>query len=675
MSTTDPWANEPPVVEDAHTEGDAADAIERAFIPPGGARLETRDGDTGPVWRFKEARKGDDYDDPTEDEFFRDGSLTRALVRESIQNALDAELEPGVPVCVRFRLGASNRTALPAWLFDGLSDHLGASSGADEPAEKLCPWLLVEDFNTVGLTGDPYLDDPKWSDNPEEKNHYFYFWRNTGRTNKTSDERGSWGIGKAVYQSASRTRSFYGLTVRHDDGAVLLRGKSVLENHHIEGQRYFPRGHFGQFKEDPEEANFALPIVNATLLDEFCETFDSKRKGRSGLSVVVPWLDEGFDNWTVDDLALSVCEQYVVPITAGQLIVEVVDDERVISIDRESIAAVIHDELLRVDAQKRLELTDLIKFATWAIDLPRDRHLVLNRPPADKNTHWSDDLIPKDVLDKAREQFDSGKPLAIRCGVKASPKKGASEICWFSVYIQREDELPSAHVTFVKRGITIPEVSSQAPPGIRAMVIVNWPLLGKLLGDAENPAHTKWEPRKSRVNRRWLKAETTIRFVQRSVKEIISRIVSGAAEVDTEMFKDVFFFEKRREEIETKGKRKRKKTDRPIIKAKPKERVFSISSLDGGVSVRGESGLENGDLVTLRFAYGTRRGNPFKKWDERDFDLASMPYEARGAKTVTQAGQVIKLRVLEASEFTVHVRGFDTHRDLEVDARRVKEAS
>ncbi len=674
MSSTDPWASEPDVADDAQTEGDAADAIERASIPSSDVAFETRDGDTGPVWRFKQARKGDDYDDPTEDEFFRDGSLTRALVRESIQNALDAELDPGVPVCVRFRLGSSDRTDLPSWLFDELADHLRASDGADEPSEAACPWLLVEDFNTVGLTGDPYVDDPKWSATPQEKNHYFYFWRNTGRTNKTSDERGSWGIGKAVYQSASRIRCFYGLTVRSTDGAALLRGKSVLDNHHVGEQRYFPRGHFGQFNEDPEEANFALPIVDPALLTEFCQTFDSKRGARSGLSVVVPWLNEGIHSWTVDELALSVCEQYVVPITAGQLIVEVVDDERVISIDRESIEAVVRDQLRDIEAQKRVELKDLIEFARWAVSLPREQHLLLNCPPLDKNTHWSDELIPKAVLDAARELYEAGKPLAIRCGVKVSPKQGAPEVCWFSLYLKRDDDLPSAHVTFVRRGITIPGVSSQAPPGIRGMVIVNWPLLGKLLGDAENPAHTKWEPRKSRVDRRWLKAETTIRFVQRSVKEVVSRLIAGSSEVDKRMFKDVFFFEKRREEIEAKAKRKPKTTEPPVIKATPKERVFAISRLDGGVSVRGESGLRDGDLVTLRVAYGTRRGNPFKKWDARDFDLATMQAEARGATINTQMGQVIKLRVEKASDFTLRLHGFDTHRDLEVDARRIKEA-
>jgi hypothetical protein len=118
-----------------------------------------------------------------------------------------------------------------------------------------------------------------------------------------------------------------------------------------------------------------------------------------------------------------------------------------------------------------------------------------------------------------------------------------------------------------------------------------------------------------------------------------------------------------------------KQTDTPTIKAKPRERVFTISRLDGGVSVRGESGLRDGDLVTLRVAYGTRRGNPFKKWDARDFDLATMPAEAQGASIDTQAGQVIKLRVHEASDFSLRLHGFDTHRDLEVDARRIKESA
>ena len=62
------------------------------------------------------------------------------------------------------------------------------------------------------------------------------------------------------------------------------------------------------------------------------------------------------------------------------------------------------------------------------------------------------------------------------------------------------------------------------------MVVVNWPSLGKLLGDAENPAHTMWAPRKSRVGKRWRGAETSIRFVQRSAAEIVRRLLAGTGE-------------------------------------------------------------------------------------------------------------------------------------------------
>ncbi|MBE9544772.1 MAG: hypothetical protein IMF02_09795, partial [Proteobacteria bacterium] len=60
--------------------------------------------DKNPQWRFREMRPGEINVDPIEGEFFTTeaiGSITDALVRESIQNSLDAA-QGNEPVTVRF---------------------------------------------------------------------------------------------------------------------------------------------------------------------------------------------------------------------------------------------------------------------------------------------------------------------------------------------------------------------------------------------------------------------------------------------------------------------------------------------------------------------------------------------------------------------------------------------
>ena len=68
---------------------------------------------TRPQWRFREMQPGEINIDPIEGEFFTTealGSLNDALVREAIQNSLDAAVGEG-PVTVRFAF--HQRTVAP----------------------------------------------------------------------------------------------------------------------------------------------------------------------------------------------------------------------------------------------------------------------------------------------------------------------------------------------------------------------------------------------------------------------------------------------------------------------------------------------------------------------------------------------------------------------------------
>src|SRR3981189_2348538 len=67
-----------------------------------------------PSWHFRSMDLGEVQVDPVHDEFFKAQDLADALVRESIQNSLDARVPRSrSPVRVRFRF-ASGVQALPA---------------------------------------------------------------------------------------------------------------------------------------------------------------------------------------------------------------------------------------------------------------------------------------------------------------------------------------------------------------------------------------------------------------------------------------------------------------------------------------------------------------------------------------------------------------------------------
>ncbi|HMK44355.1 MAG TPA: hypothetical protein VK445_09480, partial [Dissulfurispiraceae bacterium] len=161
--------------------------------------------------------RGEMNADPIASEFFSVDhleSIADALVREVIQNALDAGL-PGTPVLVRFRVVTKNSSDRELFdrYFATLMTHLASEknelSALPQPDDPM-GLLIVEDYGTRGLEGDFTID----SDLEEEgqKNDFFYFWRNVGRSVKTVGDRGRWGLGKTVFQAASRIHSFLGLT-------------------------------------------------------------------------------------------------------------------------------------------------------------------------------------------------------------------------------------------------------------------------------------------------------------------------------------------------------------------------------------------------------------------------------------------------------------------------------
>ncbi|MDP2863526.1 MAG: hypothetical protein Q8N95_12100 [Desulfobacterales bacterium] len=137
-----------------------------------------------PEWRFRKMQPGEINIDPIEEEFFTTealGSITDALVREAIQNSLDARNGSG-PVTVRFdlqKISLQDQPAIAERYFSRLGDHLQAKQSGLQDVPSFNPemdCLLIEDFGTRGLQGDENQYDD--ADDNGKLNDFYYFWRN-----------------------------------------------------------------------------------------------------------------------------------------------------------------------------------------------------------------------------------------------------------------------------------------------------------------------------------------------------------------------------------------------------------------------------------------------------------------------------------------------------------------
>jgi hypothetical protein len=640
---------------------------------------------TEPGWRFKPKTKDDMGVDPFQDEFFKTGyvgGFSHALLRETIQNSLDAKAAGNGSVRIDISIFRNIRFAGDErypFFFRDLDAHLKAPNNgiSDKPApDAPLDFLVIEDFNTTGLEG-----DPDRADIPEEGTtgeNFFYFWRNYGRSGKSGKERGRWGLGKTVFSAVSKINTFFGLTIRESDHRSLLMGQSVLKIHNVDNRPYMPYGGFGRFRDSQGEQFFPIPIEDKLSTEKFTHAFHLKRTDEPGLSIVVPY---PYQDITAVSLKSGMIKQFFYPIMAGALSVTIHENDSCIPLNRESILTQItNGALLTSEFNGEAEDVNLLKlfnFAKLAIEMESEEYIVLKEPEnLAVAPSWDDSLFSDVSLHELRKKFDLGFVIGFRIPVKVERKNHKTRLSWFKAFVQRDGKLHNAENYFIREGITISGISSFKDKGIRGMVVIDEGDLTTLIGDAENPAHTEWQKDSSKFRERYIHGPSTLAFVKASLREIIRRLMKPAEGVDKELLGDIFYVDvpeiKPPEEKPRKTPDKEKKGEKPgtvpVVEVESRTKPVFVSKISGGVRIyHNPNSSKKISSVEVKFAYAVRKGNAILKYRVPDFDLGKKPIEIGGTGyTLTFASEnTLRFDVSDQS-FDLSVSGFDEQRDLTV---------
>ena len=621
-----------------------------------------------PSWEFRKMSRGEINIDPIEGEFFSTealGSLSDALIREAIQNSLDAAIS-GEQVKVIISFPSSDQRVSPhktEIYLRGLRGHLMAKkSGLLEGVNLTDPidYVLIEDFGTHGLEGNIREDEDKEGDG--KKNDFFYFWRNIGRAVEGTTARGRWGLGKTVFQAASRINSFFGLTIRIGDPRKLLMGQSVLKIHWCDGTRYAPYGYYGTF-----EGDFALPIENKEFAEQFCKDFSLLRNAESGLSVIVPFPEKEI---TPEAIVRAVINQYSFPILTGDLVVTLASGRSQQALDAQSIFSFVSltNWLDKGPVTRRLEL------ARWCIDIPVENYERLNEPQTDQAPKWDESLFDQEQLERLRKKFDEGERIALLAPLWVRKIDEAIQHSSFKVILERENSIERGEDYFIRDGVTITGVSSLRQRGIRVIVSVSDTPLSKLLGDSENPAHTEWQERSPKFRGRYDRGASCLRYVKNSPREIVKILSRPPEGRDITLLRDLFYVELSTHN-EPRGHVDQAKTDpapgesggsQPEIVTGDQFLQLHRTKQGFRVSAHPDAKVLPKE-INLEVAYDVREGNPFKKYRTFDFELNKPPIRVSfgGIKATILKPNVLNL-VLEKRDFELLVTGFDPNRDLRV---------
>lgn len=627
------------------------------------------------MWYFREMGRSEMNEDPIQGEFFApEEGYPGALIRESIQNSLDARRN-GERVDVRFSfsmLQDGTATLENSTYFTGLLPHLRAQSVANRPeSHEQASLLLIEDFGTRGLQGNPEQSTDVPLGPGEPKNDFFYFWRNVGRSIKAASERGRWGLGKTVFPASSRVHSFFGLTVRAADGRTLLMGQSVGKIHMLGETKHAAYGYFAQFAED----GFALPFEDQVTVDGFRGDFSLQRQlDQPGLSIAIPFPR---DELSARNLLNAAIRNYYIPILFGDLGVTITRADECIVLDQWTIRRLIEEGDWSQSELPREQMRKVLDFAERVIALSPDQLIVLRHPGLPGAPSWNDVAVQAMFagvdLPAVRERFEREELIGLRVPVNIQSADGWTQASYFDAFLQRDPELATGQGDFVRQGLTISQVDRPPKAGIRGLVFVNDLPLSTLLGDSENPAHTKWQERAESLRTRYRHGAWTVRFVTRSLMDlstVLSRPPEGQEE---DLLVDLFYVQVPPDEATasaTKPKGERgedKEPGDPPPKLPARVSKYLLTKVPGGFRLASNPAADvRSGPTTVQIAYAVKRGNPFKKYQPFDFVLGKAPIR------ITHSGVEVAYdeNVLEvtpiADEFSVEVAGFDPHRDLVV---------
>jgi hypothetical protein len=639
-------------------------------------------------WHFYPQTPTDPIYNPISGEFFSTeavGDVTEAVIREAVQNTLDARRADGSERRAQVRIFLSERAEALApshaqrWFYSLWPHVLAPGNGLrNQPSpDDPCPFVVLEDFGTIGLTG-----------NPEEHevidgvaNHFLNFFRAEGHSDKGESERGSWGVGKTVFPRASRISSFFGLTVRSDDGRHLLLGRSILKYHRVNGQSYKSDGYFGLQRDD----GFVRPTADPSTLAAFRSDFRLKREDEPGLSVVVPWYEvDGDDSISRERVVEAVLCGLFYPILMGSLSVTIATPTEEVTLDADSIA----NNVKSIGGSLAQRMLPLIGLTEWAQTRVSGEFRALLAPPAEATQKWSAHLVPADVLKHIRESLAQRQRVALRVPTSVHLRTDGPHQTFFNLFLEHSDadrEKP----LFIRDELIISDVRPPRIAQVRSLVIVEDPPLATLLRDAETPAHTQWNQHTEKFKNKYKFGPSVITFVSSSVSKLLEIVNQSQQQPDPTITIDFFSVPAPPDDDDAVPARRRRPKGKgeepgqePVEVKNRHPRRFRIEQLPGGFRlIPGDTPIDPPMRVRVRVAYDVRRGNPLRRFHPADADLRALTHQAHEDSVTVDSvsaeankGVLVDLTVRKP-EFRIDYTGFDPDRDLYVKADEVKEGA
>ena len=215
--------------------------------------------------------------------------LLDLLVRESIQNSLDAASPKAKRVRVAYAVGTFSNEKLSPY-FDTITDKLNRRYG-----NKEVPFISIKDDHTTGLTGPVRYDDVR----NDDYGNLIKLVYDIGKEQQAEGAGGSWGLGKTIYYRLGIGLVIYYSRIKTDNGFQSRLVACLVENEKLQDTLLkksdgINRGIAWWGKEDSRNPGKAIPVTNVKEIERLLDVFGLQlyAGNETGTTIIIPYLKD-----------------------------------------------------------------------------------------------------------------------------------------------------------------------------------------------------------------------------------------------------------------------------------------------------------------------------------------------------------------------------------------------
>ncbi|MBC6407242.1 MAG: hypothetical protein GDA40_03495 [Rhodobacteraceae bacterium] len=578
-----------------------------------------------------------------------DHRYNETLVREAIQNSLDARRDPNRPARMHFTFHRGPVGAAAPFLAQLMAYRQQAALPIpSEWNDGEIRWLVVEDFNTTGLRGD--LSD--------RRSDFWNYWLNFGISNKDGRGRGGRGIGRVTFLIASQINSVIGYTRRAEDSALALCGMAArlyksegsLKSTHAYLANEI-NGNIYALHDTPEFYNDARQAFGFTGYQGFDD---------SGLALVIPYPHSDLHE---EGILAAAIENFAPAFFSNSLELKVgarvLNASTIETTAREGdVAECINNDAIKADVDRYLGLV------RRALN-PRVAHRLFLRSATTKALQeWRKTPDIEDLQHKVTTQ-----DIAIKLSFPLRKDDERHEVSLHAV-IGPAARTRKPLDQFFREGMSLPNVKASSPGALDLVLLVRDGLLAQYLNCCEGKAHLdllRSQEVRAKLKEKGFGGLNARHLVKSLPRELRRLLTPETTKADASVFARYFSKPSQKpDRVHSAGK---PKGVPPLPKQPPG--LLRIKTLEDGLRVRADPDFQDWPVdvsITIAYADGTSR----PKWSAHDFTLEKLTIEHQDCHLECENNQV---RALNCGPDTViKITGFDANRELDTNIKAQKSA-